>query len=242
MTHYIKASSEQHMYDCLEQAGIITRVYDPQDPANQPPVDAEHSAIWSPSGAFEHMMQPGVELDIVGTIHVQKHDLDLDSDGNPQFEVTTHTGLSGETIETTTNKLKIKMFTVEDPETKQQTPEMVPVRMIMPGDVDQPHVEATYEQRIDQPAQPATYYTEQDETDLTIPVDKTVGDVKTPAIEATYKSVEVSPAITQTYHDLAASLESPVAFHANIRGITGAQAACMPTINTPSKPARVWWS
>lgn len=229
MTHYIKASSEQHMYDCLEQAGIITRVYDPQDPANQPPADAEHSATWSPSGAFEHMMQPGVELDIVGTIHVQKHDLDLDAEGNTQFEITTHTGLSGETIETVTNKLKMKMFTVEDPDTKQQTPEMVPVRMIMSGDVDQPAVEAVFE------TQPATYYTEDDIPDM--PPESEVGDIKTPETQ-----VEIEPAVPATYHDLAASLESPVAFHANIRGITGTQAAYLPTINTPNKPTRVWWS
>jgi hypothetical protein len=218
MIHYIKTTSEQHVYQALEQAGACTRVYDPADPANQAPADTTET--WTPSGAFDWVLDDGVELDMIGMIHVQKCDITIDENGEPQLE----------------------LFTVEDEETKQQVPDMVPVRMVMPGDVDQPATEPIFENQLTQPAQPATYWTEQDELDLLLPAGTSIGDIKTPAVDAVYELVQIEPARQATYHDLEASLTSPVAYHANIRGITGTQANMLPTIDAPSKPTRVWWS
>jgi len=218
MIHYIKTTSEQQVYEALEQAGACQRVYDPADPANQAP--QHKTETWTPSGAFDWVLDDGVELDMIGTIHVQKRDITIDESGDPQLE----------------------LFTIEDVETKQRAPEMVPARMIMPGDIDQPAKEPVLEYQLTQPAQPATYWTEQDELDLILPVGVSIGDVNTPAVDAVYQMVEIEPAVKATYHDLQASLVSSIAFHANIRGITGTQASMLPTIDAPNKPTRVWWS
>lgn len=243
MTHYLKAESKAHLYQSLVDAGVLIQT-----------TDHLGEQVYN-------LANKDIRIDEIGPINTIKHDLDLDSNGDVQFETTTECvkpaqqetrwedeselgiglpeGVSVGDLKTsaveaeyhthTSDKPKLKQFMIRLEDHDHDTPEMMHVRMIMPGDVNQPAVET-----IELPALSATYW--QDE-DMPLPEGVQIGDEKTPATEAVYK-IE-TPA---TYHDLEASLSSPVAYHANISGITGAQAAKLPTIDPPSKPTRVWWS
>jgi hypothetical protein len=63
--YYIKASDEQALWSALEAAGLATKQYDPEDPANIAPEGAED---FTPTGAFTWSKTDGYDLDIVGEI------------------------------------------------------------------------------------------------------------------------------------------------------------------------------
>jgi hypothetical protein len=79
--HYIKASNEAALWNALEAAGLATKQYDPEDPANIAPEGAED---FVPTGKFDWVKTDGYDLDIVGIIY--KPTGETDADGNPVME------------------------------------------------------------------------------------------------------------------------------------------------------------
>jgi len=65
MNYYLQSQSEEALFAALESAGVMNKVYDPEDPANQRPDDAEE---WEPSGEYDLYPKAGVDLDVIGTI------------------------------------------------------------------------------------------------------------------------------------------------------------------------------
>lgn len=65
MNYYLQAQSEEALFAALESAGVMNKVYDPEDPANQRPDDAEE---WEPSGEYDLYPKAGVDLDVIGQI------------------------------------------------------------------------------------------------------------------------------------------------------------------------------
>jgi hypothetical protein len=66
--YYLKATSEQALWEALEAVELAVKDYDPEDPLNVRPDDLEMDAEWSPTGAYEWRFT-GVALDIIGTIY-----------------------------------------------------------------------------------------------------------------------------------------------------------------------------
>jgi len=83
MYYYLKANSEQELWEALEGAGLAVKDYDPEDEANQRPEDA---IDWSPSGAFSWRFT-GVALDLIGTIHEPSGNMLTDDEGNEYPEM-----------------------------------------------------------------------------------------------------------------------------------------------------------
>jgi hypothetical protein len=79
--HYIKASDEATLWNALEAAGLATKQYDPEDPANIAPEGAED---FVPTGKFDWVKTDGYDLDIVGIIY--KPTGEVDEEGNPVME------------------------------------------------------------------------------------------------------------------------------------------------------------
>jgi hypothetical protein len=85
MNYYLQAESEEALFAALESAGVMNKVYDPEDPANQRPDDAEE---WEPSGEYDLFPKAGVDLDVIGTIWKPTGVMLTDEEGNqyPQME------------------------------------------------------------------------------------------------------------------------------------------------------------
>jgi hypothetical protein len=78
MTYYLQAQSEEALFAALESAGVMNKVYDPEDPNNQRPDDAEE---WEPSGEYDLYPKAGVDLDVIGTIWKPTGETTTDADG-----------------------------------------------------------------------------------------------------------------------------------------------------------------
>lgn len=82
MDYYIKASDEQSLWSALEAAGLAKKEFDPADPLNQAPEDAEG---WQPTGAFEWRKTDGYDLDIIGVIFKPTGETGEDANGEYQI-------------------------------------------------------------------------------------------------------------------------------------------------------------
>jgi hypothetical protein len=84
-TYYIKAESEDALFDVLEQAGLTNRVYEPDDELNKRPEDADEN--WQPTGEYTRYPKD-IELDCIGTIFKPTGVMIADDEGNmiPQME------------------------------------------------------------------------------------------------------------------------------------------------------------
>lgn len=80
--HYLKAESEEALWGALEAAGLAKKVYDPDDPLNQPD-DIEG---WEPSGAFGWQFM-GEALDLIGTIYRPTGNTLTDEEGSESPEM-----------------------------------------------------------------------------------------------------------------------------------------------------------
>jgi hypothetical protein len=79
MNYYLQAESEEALFAALESAGVMNKVYDPEDPNNQRPDDAEE---WEPTGEYDLYPKAGVDLDVIGTIWKPTGETTLDEEGN----------------------------------------------------------------------------------------------------------------------------------------------------------------
>jgi hypothetical protein len=79
MNYYLQAESEEALFAALESAGVMNKVYDPEDPVNQRPDDAEE---WESTGQYDLFPKAGVDLDVIGTIWKLTGETTLDEDGN----------------------------------------------------------------------------------------------------------------------------------------------------------------
>lgn len=64
--YYLKAESEEALFEALENAGVTQRHYDINDFANVRPENAEEA--WEPTGEYDSVPIAGVDLDVIGTI------------------------------------------------------------------------------------------------------------------------------------------------------------------------------
>jgi hypothetical protein len=80
--YYLQAQSEEALWQALEDAGVVTRVYDPEDPNNQRPDDLDSEEAWEPSGEYDLYPKAGVDLDVIGTIWKPTGETTLDEEGN----------------------------------------------------------------------------------------------------------------------------------------------------------------
>ena len=70
-TYYLKATSEADLWTALGEAGLAHKVYNPDDPANQPPADLGPYDTWDgPSGAYEWQADTSM-LDVIGPIYAK---------------------------------------------------------------------------------------------------------------------------------------------------------------------------
>lgn len=67
MDYFIKATDEAALWTSLEQAGLASKIFDPEDPLNVRPQDLSSDQEWMPSGAFTWV--PKCQLDVIGTIY-----------------------------------------------------------------------------------------------------------------------------------------------------------------------------
>lgn len=65
-TYYLKSADEQAMWEALETADLAFKVYDPNDPRNQVPIDPPPD--WHPTGAYTWECKTDM-LDQIGTIY-----------------------------------------------------------------------------------------------------------------------------------------------------------------------------
>ena len=66
--YYLKATSEEALFEALENAGVTQRHYDMDDPSNVRPADLDPEAEWFPSGEYDSLPVAGVDLDVIGPI------------------------------------------------------------------------------------------------------------------------------------------------------------------------------
>ena len=85
MNYYLKADSETALWQALEAAGLATKDYDPEDPLNVHPDDAQED--WEPTGDFTHRFT-GIALDIIGVIQEPTGNTLTDDEGNEYPEMT----------------------------------------------------------------------------------------------------------------------------------------------------------
>lgn len=84
MNYYVKADSEQAMWEAFETAGIAYRMYDQSDANNIRPLGSEDD--WEPSGSYEWVFT-GTALDVIGTIYVETGNTITASDGTTRPEL-----------------------------------------------------------------------------------------------------------------------------------------------------------
>jgi hypothetical protein len=83
MNFYLKAESEEALWEALEAKGLAVKDYDPDDPLNQRP---EGDDAWKPTGAFTHRFT-GIALDVIGTIYKPTGETLTDEEGNEYPEM-----------------------------------------------------------------------------------------------------------------------------------------------------------
>jgi hypothetical protein len=80
--YYLKAESEEALFEALENAGVTQRNYDMDDPANVRPADLDPEEAWVPTGEYDSVPVAGVDLDVIGTIWKPTGETSLDEEGN----------------------------------------------------------------------------------------------------------------------------------------------------------------
>lgn len=86
--YYLRTDTEAALWEALEAADLATKIFDQDDPLNQPPEDSTED--WEPTGAFTyHFDGPfGSALDIIGLIYQPTGQTLTDDEGNeyPEME------------------------------------------------------------------------------------------------------------------------------------------------------------
>lgn len=85
--YYLKADSEEDLFEALDAAGVTQRVYDMDDPRNVRPADLDPEDAWAPTGEYDSVPIAGVDLDIIGTIFVPSGIMLADEEGNQYPEM-----------------------------------------------------------------------------------------------------------------------------------------------------------
>jgi hypothetical protein len=80
--YYLKAESEEALFEALENAGVTQRHYDMEDPSNVRPADLDPEEAWTPTGEYDSLPVAGVDLDVIGTIFVPSGVMLTDEEGN----------------------------------------------------------------------------------------------------------------------------------------------------------------
>jgi len=114
-TYYLKATSEQALWDALEAAEVVKKIYDSTDPDNQRPSDLDPEADWSPTGTFT-WETPNM-LDIIGTMYTATGTMLTDSDGMEYAEMEAVDGYHANLREELTAEQEAALPTVDAPAT-----------------------------------------------------------------------------------------------------------------------------
>ena len=116
-TYYLKATSEADLWTALGEAGLAHKVYNPDDPANQPPADLGPYDTWDgPSGAYEWQSDTQM-LDIIGTIYAKTGNTLTDPDGMEYPETQAVAGYHANLRESLTDAQVAALPTVSAPAT-----------------------------------------------------------------------------------------------------------------------------
>lgn len=87
---YLKATDETALMNALEQAGIIEKSYDPDDPNNYRPDGLEE---WDgPTGVYHWNHNEAYDVDIIGVMFVETGELTQTFDG---FDMPTFAAVEG---------------------------------------------------------------------------------------------------------------------------------------------------
>ena len=114
-TYYLKATSEQALWDALEAAEVVTKIYDSTDPDNQRPADLDPEADWSPTGTFT-WETPNM-LDIIGTMYRETGNMLTDGEGMEYPEMEEVDGYHANLREELTDEQVALLPTVDAPAT-----------------------------------------------------------------------------------------------------------------------------
>lgn len=122
-TYYLKAESEQALWEALEAAGLAKKEYDMSDPNNVRPVVTEtlhdsedHEDTWVPTGAWEWRSLTGM-LDVIGTMYRETGNMLTDSEGNEYPETEAISGYHANLREKLTSEQVAALPTVSAPAT-----------------------------------------------------------------------------------------------------------------------------
>lgn len=116
-TYYLKATSEADLWTALGAAGLAHKVYNEDDPANQPPADLGPYDTWDgPSGDFEWQSDTQM-LDIIGPIYVKTGNVLTDAGGMEYPETQAVAGFHANLRESLTAEQVAALPTVAAPAT-----------------------------------------------------------------------------------------------------------------------------
>lgn len=90
-TYYLKADSEDAMWEALHSAGLAEKRLDEDDENNIPPESLGMDEVWEPSGAFS-WAAIGCEVDVIGEISNATGDIVEGEDGSLNETVEALTG------------------------------------------------------------------------------------------------------------------------------------------------------
>lgn len=123
-TYYLKAESEQALWEALEAAGLAKKEYDMSDPRNVRPAtqtlhDSDDHVEWVPTGVWEwRSLTP--QLDIIGTMHRETGNMLTDAEGNQYPEMEAMEGYHANLRADLTAEQDVQLPTIEAPTTPQR--------------------------------------------------------------------------------------------------------------------------
>ena len=84
-TYYLKADSEQALWEALQSVGLARKEFDPEDELNQRPLDLALGEVetWEPTGAYEWKSNT-IWLDIIGEVY-QKTGATVTTDDGDEY-------------------------------------------------------------------------------------------------------------------------------------------------------------
>lgn len=114
-TYYLKADSEDALWNSLETAELAYKEYDLDDELNSCPEDTDFDDWAGPSGAFTWI--PNIMLDIIGTMYRDVGELITNENGIGYFETEAVAGFHANIKASLTQEQEDSLPTVSTPTT-----------------------------------------------------------------------------------------------------------------------------
>tara|TARA_B100001939_G_scaffold323629_1_gene314984 strand:- start:171 stop:908 length:738 start_codon:yes stop_codon:yes gene_type:complete len=245
MIYYLKTANREELYAALVSSGAAREI---ENENGEKVYDFVEGAEFDEIGAIVAPLKKFVRDESGEIVFKTRQELVVEAteevlwnEGDELPE-----GVVAGDVKTPAVEAEYKTVTTEEPQTETVYEEVdgenvdviEPLKMLSLGDIKTLKKEQVLEQILIQEAVEEVLWTEEE----TLPEGTEVGDVKIVGQEAVYetKVLEAAqPAVFYTEEEIA---ESGDAYHANIRGIAGEVGKQLPSIKTPTKPARIWWT